>query len=101
MLTNGVRNADEDGLMYDVLTGTCRLACPAHGSSRVQLSSFRSVERLPGAAHPAVYRISFACACGEEHPALVSHDELDWAPLGLAAGAFLNLMTARMEDAGM
>ena len=87
--------------MYDVLTGTYRLACPAQGSSRVHLSSFRRLERLPGASHPAVYGISFDCPCGEEHPALVSHDELDWAPLGLAAGAFLNLMTARLEDAGL
>jgi len=84
--------------MYDALTGTYTLACPARGSSRVHLSSFRSLERLPGAAHPAVYRVSFECPCGDEHPGLVAHDELDWAPLGLAAGAFLNLMTARMED---
>ncbi len=38
-----------------------------------------------GPHHPAVYRVEFACGCGELHPALVSHDELDWAPLGLAA----------------
>ena len=55
-----------------------------HGQ-RVRLSSFRVLERLPGAAHPAVYAIRFACGCGDEHDALVPHDELDWAPLGLGA----------------
>jgi hypothetical protein len=61
------------------------------------LSAFRSLERLPGAAHPAVYRVRFACPCGGEHDGLVSHDDLDWAPLGLADGTFLNLMTSRVE----
>ncbi len=60
------------------------------------LSSFRQLELLPGASHPAVYRVVFGCRCGEEHPGLVSHDDLDWAPLGAAAGvSFHNLMTAR------
>jgi len=63
----------------------------------VRLSAFRSLERLPGATHPAVYRVRFACACGSDHDGLVAHDELDWAPLGLAGGSFLNLMTARLE----
>lgn len=85
--------------MYDALTGLYTLACPARGQARVRLSAFRRLERLPGAAHPAVYRIEFACGCGAEHPALVGHDDLDWAPLGLAAGRFLNLMTARLDDA--
>ena len=83
--------------MYDPLTSTYTLSCPNRGESRVHLSAFRALERLPGAAHPAVYRIEYACGCGEEHPALVSHDELDWAPLGLAEGAFLNLMTSRLD----
>src|SRR5918912_2355222 len=83
--------------MYDGLTMRYTFACPELGEARVSLSSFRRVERLAGAAHPAVFRVSFACACGGEHPGLVSHDELDWAPLGLAAGMFLNLMTARLE----
>ena len=48
------------------------------------LSSFRRLERLPGAAHPAVFRVLFDCPCGEDHLGLVSHDDLDWAPLGAA-----------------
>jgi hypothetical protein len=84
--------------MYDALTGRYTFACPAGGETRVALSAFRTLERLPGAAHPAVYRIRFACPCGDEHDGLVSHDELDWAPLGLAGGQFLNLMTSRVES---
>lgn len=64
------------------------------------LSAFRLLERLPGAAHPAVYGVRFECACGGEHTGLVAHDDLDWAPLGTAAGRFLNLMTSRYDDAG-
>ena len=83
--------------MYDALTGRFTFPCPARGETRVALSSFRRLDRLPGAAHPAVYRVLFACSCGAEHDGLVSHDELDWAPLGLDGGVFLNLMTARLE----
>ncbi len=61
------------------------------------LSAFRTIEELPGAAHPAVFRVRFDCDCGEEHDGLLSHDDLDWAPLGLASGEFLNLMTSRLE----
>lgn len=85
--------------MYDALTGRFALACPAHGETHVRLSAFRRIERLPGASHPAVFRVEFACGCGAEHPALVSHDDLDWAPLGLAERRFVNLMTARLDDA--
>jgi hypothetical protein len=84
--------------MYDVLTTRYTFPCPARGEASVPLSSFRRLERLEGTAHPAVYRVSFDCPCGEEHPGLVSHDDLDWAPLGFQAGRFLNLMTARLED---
>ena len=63
------------------------------------LSSFRQLERLPGAAHPAVYRVVFGCGCGEDHPGLVSHDDLDWAPLGAAAqSSFHNLMTSHEDS---
>ena len=83
--------------MYDALTSRYTFACPSLGEGRVALSAFRSIERLEGTAHPAVYRVRFACPCGDEHDGLVRHDELDWAPLGLDAGGFLNLMTARIE----
>ena len=83
--------------MYDALTGRFTFPCPARGQTRVTLSAFRQLERLPGAAHPAVFQVVFACACGEEHDGLVTHDDLDWAPLGLQGGAFYNLMTARLD----
>ena len=72
--------------MYDALTARYTFACPRRGGGAVPLSAFRLLERLPGAAHPAVYRVRFDCACGDEHPGLVSHDDLDWAPLGADAG---------------
>ena len=84
--------------MYDALTTSYRLSCPRHGATSVRLSRFRLVDQLPGAQHPAVYRIVFACGCGDEHPGLVSHDDLDWAPLGLEEERrFLNLMTSHVE----
>ena len=85
--------------MYDALTTTYTFSCPTHGATRVRLSRFRRLEELPGPHHPAVYRIEFACGCGGEHPGLVTHDELDWAPLGLAEDAsFVNLMTSRLDS---
>ena len=84
--------------MYDALTSCYTFACPSRGEAHVPFSSFRQLERLPGAAHPAVYRVRFQCPCGEDHLGLLAHDELDWAPLGLGEGTvFLNLMTARLE----
>jgi hypothetical protein len=85
--------------MYDVLTTRYTFSCPTRGETSVRLSAFRVLERLPGAAHPAVYRISFDCPCGEQHPGLVTHGELDWAPLGVDANkvTFVNLMTAKLE----
>jgi len=84
--------------MYDALTSRYTFACPTRGEVRLQLSSFRRLERLPGAAHPAVFSVAFACACGDEHVGLVAHDELDWAPLGLVDGTFVNLMTSTVDD---
>jgi hypothetical protein len=87
--------------MYDQLTGRYGFACPARGDVSVPLSSFRVLERLPGAAHPAVYRVVFACDCGGEHDGLVAHDDLDWAPLAGSGSEFLNLMTARFESVAL
>ena len=67
--------------MYDALTTSYRFACPVRGEASVRLSSFRNLERLPGAAHPTVYRVRFDCPCGEEHETVVAHGDLDWAPL--------------------
>jgi hypothetical protein len=88
---------DYNVVVYDALTSRYTFACPSLGRSRVVLSDFRTIERLEGTAHPVVYHVRFACGCGDEHDGLVRHDELDWAPLGLEAGIFLNLMTSRVE----
>lgn len=87
--------------MFDALKGTYTFACPSRGESSVRLSAFRVLDRLEGAAHPAVYRVTFACTCGDEHAGLVSHDELDWAPLGVDGELrFLDLMTSRVGSLG-
>jgi hypothetical protein len=83
--------------MYDPLTTSYRFACPVRGTAWVRLSAFWSLERLPGPEHPSVYRVRFDCPCGEEHDALVAHDDLDWAPLGIGGGLFVNLMTDKTE----
>jgi hypothetical protein len=85
--------------MYDALTTRYTFPCPARGETRVRLSSFRALDRLPGAGHPAVFQVVFDCPCGCEHAALVSDVELDWAPLGHSSERFLNLMTDRFESA--
>ncbi len=87
--------------MYDQLTGRYTFACPVRGDVSIPLSRFRVLERLPGAASPAVFKITFACDCDGEHDGLVTHDELDWAPLAGTDAAFLNLMTARLESAAL
>src|SRR5215471_4160274 len=86
--------------MYDALKSRYTFSCPERGEAHVRLHDFRELERLPGAAHPAVFRVRYACACGDDHVGLVAHDELDWAPLGLQTGSFLNLMTDRLEPLG-
>jgi hypothetical protein len=85
--------------MYDGLTGLYTFACPVRGEVRLPLSAFRIIDRLPGAAHPAVYKITFSCDCGDEHEGLVAHDDLDWAPLAGGEVSFLNLMTSKLESA--
>jgi hypothetical protein len=85
--------------MYDVFRSRYTFACPARGKVQISLSSFRQLVRLPGAAHPALYQVEFQCGCGDVHSGLVADDDLDWAPLGLTAGTFVNLMTSRRESA--
>jgi hypothetical protein len=87
--------------MYDVLRARYTFACPAREHASVPLSAFREVERLPGAAHPAVFRVRFACPCGDVHDGLLAHDDLDWAPLGVGEEReFVNLMTSRAQVVG-
>jgi hypothetical protein len=83
--------------MYDALTSRYTFPCPRHGETRVALSSFRRLERLPGPSHPALFGVAFQCACGREHPGLVTHDELDWVPVRSDESRFLNLMTATLD----
>src|SRR5947209_11002819 len=87
--------------MYDALTTSYTFSCPIHGEAHVRLSRFRLIEELPGAHSPTVYRVEFTCGCGGEHPGLVTHDDLDWAPLGVGDRTpFVNLMTSRVERIG-
>lgn len=87
--------------MYDALTTRYTFSCPVHGETQVRLSRFRRIDELPGAHNPAVFRVDFECGCGHEHPGLVTHDDLDWAPLGVHDGTpFVNLMTSRREPVG-
>ena len=43
--------------MYDGLTGLYTFACPVRGEVRLPLSAFRVIDRLPGASHPAVFKV--------------------------------------------
>ncbi len=87
--------------MYDPLTGLYSLSCPHRGQARLRLSSFRALDRLPGPTTPAVFSVLFACPCGEEHPGLIAHDELDVAPLGLGLElTFRNVLTAHDDPVG-
>jgi hypothetical protein len=85
--------------MYDGLTGRYTFACPVRGEVSLPLSAFRGLDRLPGASHPAVFKVTFSCDCGHEHEGLVAHDDLDWAPLTGSDTAFVNLMTSKLENA--
>src|SRR5579871_1846818 len=90
-------------IMYDVLRATYRFHCPRRPDgelTRVALSAFRLLERLPGAVHPAVFRVEYDCACGDRHQGLVSHDDLDYGPLNPVELQFCNLLTGRTEPVG-
>jgi hypothetical protein len=85
--------------MYDPLTSTYSFSCPHGDAPHVALSEFRRLERLPGASHPALFEVTFACSCGSEHMGLVPHPDLDVAPVGVGVeGAFRNLLTGNDDD---
>lgn len=86
--------------MFDQLRNRYALRCPETGDQAwVPVSAFRTIRRLRGATRPAVFRVAFDCAtCGGRHESLVSHDALDWEPLGTeSAETFTNLLTGRRE----
>ncbi len=85
--------------MFDPLRNRYALTCPARDARVwVPVSSFRVVRRLRGAEAPAVFRLMFDCECGDRHEALLSHDRLDWEPLGSeSTETFTNLLTGRRE----
>ncbi len=86
--------------MYDPIRQRFRFRCPeARRPVEARLSSFRTVERLAGPEHPAVYRIGFRCPlCRQEHVGLASEHELDCHALQPPGDmVFLNLQTGRVE----
>jgi hypothetical protein len=90
--------------MYDPLRSMYELSCPHQGHARLPLSSFRTLARLPGPAHPPVFSVQFECSCGDDHAGLVSEHDLDLAPLGVgllgpwSEARFHNLMTAHEDS---
>jgi hypothetical protein len=89
--------------MYDVLRASYRFTCPRRPEGEqtsVPLSAFRRLERLPGAVHPALYRVEYGCRCGDQHAGLLSHGDLDYGPLGEVETEFRNLLTGRSERVG-
>lgn len=85
--------------MFDPIRNRYALTCPEHEETVwVPVSGFRAIRRLRGAHAPAVFRVAFDCECGGRHEALVSHDRLDWEPLGTdSTETFTNLLTGRRE----
>lgn len=85
--------------MFDSLRNAYRLRCPLSGERVwITVSSFRTIKRLRGATHPAVFRVQFDCTCGTRHESLLAHDRLDWSPLGTETSeTFVNLLTGTRE----
>ena len=83
-------------MCYEPATGFTSQTWPR--ASRARSAGVRRIERLPGAVHPAVYRVEYDCACGVVHPGLLSHSDLDYGPL--ATVEFRNLITGRTEPVG-
>lgn len=85
--------------MFDQLRNRYSLRCPATDESVwIPVSAFRTIRRFRGATSPAVFRVAFDCECGTQHESLVSHDRLDWEPLGTdSVETFTDLLTGRRE----
>ncbi|MEO6867420.1 MAG: hypothetical protein ABI200_05315 [Gaiellales bacterium] len=85
--------------MFDQLRNRYSLRCPELRTSVwTPVSAFRTIKRLRGATTPAVFRVTFDCECGGRHETLVTHDRLDWAPLGTeSTETYMDLMTGRRE----
>jgi hypothetical protein len=89
--------------MYDALRNQYQLTCTATQEAVwVSVSGFRRIRRLRGAEHPAVFRVQFDCpGCQGRHESLLSHDRLDYEPLGAEAYVtFTNLLTGTRELVG-
>lgn len=85
--------------MFDIFSARYQFPCATTGAEvSVALSQFRSLEQLPGAASPTVYKVTFDCACGVQHDGLLSHDELDWEPLSNeTTETFFNFQTGSRD----
>ena len=66
---------------------------------RAAVASSASSSACPERAIPPSTRSPSPARCGDDHEGLVTHDELDWAPIAGPGRPFLNLMTARLESA--
>ena len=90
--------------MYDVLRASYRFHCPGArtgGFAPVPLSRFRRIERLPRRRASGRLPRAYRCECGDDHVGLVSHDDLDYRPIGASEVEFTNLLTGQPEPAGM
>ena len=88
--------------MYDALTTPVHVRVPgARGGARRAVVASAGSSGCPAPRIRPSTGSSSPARCGDEHLGLVSHDELDWAPLGLdRAATFLNLMTSRLDPLG-
>ena len=81
--------------------GPLHLRLPARGrGARHALGVPAAASACPAPRTRRSTASASTAAAARSTRACVAHDELDWAPLGSAAGVFLNLMTSRLADAG-
>lgn len=85
--------------MFDSIRNRYELTCPEQETRvPIAVSAFRVIRRLRGASRPAVFRVEFDCTCGDRHESLVTHDRLDWEPLGTeSTETYTDLLTGRRE----